>query len=375
MRDAAFVHLLTKEAKYLEAVRQTLLAQSKIPGTQFADPHKWCPGTADVHGYGDNISPWLRRVAYAYSYVRESLAASERQAVEQWLLQAGKHFDTVLHNVVSKRFPQRLQDKYAEVCQYGCTKVQGLTHAGGFKVYKFHYAWNNKSSSMNAAVAVIGTLLNEGTLKSHASRYVQEWLKYGVYPGGQVHDQFRWGSGARTQTLTPQHGYLYSGEALGSIITAVDVLARDGYTNLYEYATSAGMLGTEGGPKSLRLVMQHFAGLTTGAVKEYASATQTSDPTLLIKPSGPLQTRIEYVVLAGGNVYYQDPLVRTAYSQSLPPSWQTSGCDMRGGDWCTFPGIRFMYGELEGKVYPYPSGRDTSAATPGDVRIVESSSN
>jgi hypothetical protein len=227
---------------------------------------------------------------------------------------------------------------------------------------------------MNAAVAVIGTLVNDGTLKSHASRYVQEWLKYGVYPGGQVHDQFRWGAGAN-QILTPQHGYLYSGESLGSIITAVDVLARDGYTNLYEYSTSAGMLGTEGGPKSLRKVMQHFAGLTTGAVKEYASKSQTSDPNLLINPSGPIQTRIEYVVLAQGNLFYNDPLLREAYSRTLPARWDGSGCDMRGGDWCTFPGIRFMYGGLEGKVYPYPSGRDTSAQAPRNLRIVGPISN
>ena len=143
--------------------------------------------------------------------------------------------------------------------------------------------------------------MNHATMKCHAARFIQEWIKYGTFAGGQSLEQARWQFGATSGT--PQHGYLYAGHTIGSALTAIDVLARDGYVNLFDYSTSVGLHGSEGGPKSILNILQHYAALTNGTVIEYASTTATSDPNLRIDPVGPGQTRIEYLNLAHGNLY------------------------------------------------------------------------
>jgi hypothetical protein len=145
--------------------------------------------------------------------------------------------------------------------------------------------------------------------------------------------------------------------ALGSIITAVDHLARAGDMELYNYETSLGYYGWEGGPKSLRLVMQRYAKLTLGergladGVSAYASTNGNLSPD---KRIGPGATSILDTYLIPANLYYQDATVKKAYSRPLPTRPKHADYDPWGGDWGTYPGIRFMFGQLEGKVWPYP---------------------
>ena len=65
------------------------------------------------------------------------------------------------------------------------------------------------------------------------------------------------------------------------------------------------------------------------------------------------QTRVEFVNITPANVYYKDPAIAAAYQLAIPSSFDTSGCDMLGGEWCTYPRVRFMFGQMEGKVWPY----------------------
>lgn len=349
LRDAAFVCLLRGGQDYFQAVRTALLAQTREAGTNFANTRTWCtsPADATTQGVGNGVGVWLRRLAYAYSYIQADLSPADRATLDAWFTHAGVYLQTVLDVVVQKRFPHRLRDDYTPLPPSGA--VRGRTHAGGPQVYAVMDAWNNEGTGTVAALAVLGRLLNNPTMQSHAARYVREWLAYGTFPGGHSLEEARWAYGATTGT--PQHGYLYTGVTLGSIITAMDALARDGGVNLFDYTTTAGMHGTQGA-KSVRAVLEHFADLSHGTVQEYAAASK-GDPADLIDPVGPRQTRIEYIWLAHGNLQYQDASIKAAYQRPIPSRYDTSGCDMLGSDWCHLPGVRFMYGDLEGQVAPY----------------------
>lgn len=351
LRDAAFVYFVTGDTSYVANVRQELLEQAGIAGTNFATTSKWCITQADAttQGFGNGVGVWLRKLAYAYSYIKPTLSAADINTLDTWFRNAGTHIQNVLQAIVSKpsRFPNRLNDDYTPTPPNG--GVRGLTHAGGPTVYGVMDAWNNEGTGTAAALAVIARLVNNNTMRSHASRFVQEWLKYGTFPGGHSLEEARWAYGATTGT--PQHGYLYTGQTIGSILTAIDALARDGYINLFDYSTSVGMHGTEGA-KSVRQVLEHYADLTSGAVFEYA-ATSAGNAADRIDPVGPEQTRIEYINLAHGNLHYQDASIKAAYEKAIPGSYNTVGCDMLGSDWCHLPGVRFMYGGLEGVSLPY----------------------
>jgi hypothetical protein len=59
------------------------------------------------------------------------------------------------------------------------------------------------------------------------------------------------------------------------------------------------------------------------------------------------------VYIAPANIFYKDSAIATAYQKAIPSSYSTSGCDALRGEWCVYPRIRFMFGQMEGKVWPY----------------------
>jgi hypothetical protein len=237
----------------------------------------------------------------------------------------------------------------------------------GYMAYSFHYVWTNLGTHANALVAAVGVLLNNSTLKEHAKRFVKEWLMFAVAPDGTVVDQFRWND----QNGSPQLGYVYAGTALGSIITTVDHLARAGDAELYDYETSFGYYGWEGGPKSLRLAVQRYANLTISerGMGEGGRAYASKDDVLTQgKLIGPGTTKIQETYLIPANLYYRDAIVKKAYSRPLPQKPDSGGYDIWGGDWGTYPGIRFMFGQLEGVVWPYPGRQPPPSSLPVDLR-------
>jgi hypothetical protein len=353
LRDAGFAYLVTNDTSYRDAVLGALLKQAKEPGTDFANASKWSPTTTVLHNDNFEIANWLRKLAYGYSYIRSGLSGADRNLIDQWFLNAATYWNQIVHNRAKSRFPNRLTDDYKTIGVQWPDSIEGKTHWGGHTVYSFHDPWKNIAATHNAMVAVVGVLLNNQTLKNHAKRFVKEWLMFAVAPDGTVVDQFRWNT---TDKTPPQIGYNYSGTVIGSIVVAADHLARAGDAELYNYKTSSGYFGWEGGPKSLLLALQRFAKLTIGerklggGVVVYASKDSALSPEKII---GPGDTYATDIGLIPANVYYKDTIVKTSYTRPLPTKPAGGGYDPWGGDWGTYPGIRFMFGQMEGLVSPY----------------------
>ena len=351
MRDAGFVYLVTGTASYRDAVLTQLLNQVKVTGTDFSNKTTWCvPGSPTLF----ETSNWLRRLVYAYSYIRDGISAGNKSTLDTWFSNAGYYFAAHVHDPIAVRFPNRLLDDYASCASAGSCpgKDDGLLYYGGPMTKTFHEAWNNQPAVHAAMIAAIGVVTDDATLKARAKRFVQEWLKFAVWPEGAVVDQNRWRKGQ-----TPQVAYTYAGTAIGSIVTIADHLARAGDTSLYKFATSDGMFGTQGGSK------KPLVGLTALCWPErmaqfvsMRAPRQTSDPRFLIDPTAELTGKnvIAYINMAPANLYYKDQSVKKAYQTPIPRSYASGGYDPLGGDWGSYPDILFMFGGLENIVWPYP---------------------
>jgi hypothetical protein len=136
------VYMITGDTSYRNPVRTVLLKQAAIAGTNFANATKW-PSTYSNMDKDFQIANWLRKVAYAYTYIRPSLSAGDRATIDAWFLDAATYWSkTVVHNTVRQRFPNRLNDNYSNPGNQDSS--QGKTHFGGYDAYSFSRAWDNK---------------------------------------------------------------------------------------------------------------------------------------------------------------------------------------------------------------------------------------
>ena len=80
LRDAGLAYLITGNNSYREAVRNALLAQVSMTGTDFTNRVRWCVSTS---GEEQEVANWVRRLVYGYSFIRETLSTTERSTLDR----------------------------------------------------------------------------------------------------------------------------------------------------------------------------------------------------------------------------------------------------------------------------------------------------
>jgi hypothetical protein len=375
LRDAAFAYLITGNVKYRDAVRSELLAQATMPGTKFDDKTRWCNDPPIGDSYSFEIAMWLTRVLFGYDYVRSSLAEADRTTLDTWFRSAGYFWEDVAGAMLKKRFPNRDKDDYTtlgrgwDLTKPVCSNGKCVTHFDGWKKYDWHEGWNNRTASQIRFATLAGILTNDTFLKNQGKRYFKEAFKYAVFPDGTHADYRRW-----TDTK-PGLGWHYAGSMIGTLITIADHFGRLGDLELYQFSTSEGLFGTEGGPKSLDKVIKLFVGHVNQTVTRYG----TSDPakngssTYLVSSVDALsrEARVHDTYMAQANIFYKDAFVRSIYTRSAsgapayPATPSNSGEGSAwGGEWNIYPGVLFMFGMMEGKVFPYSISISSAASSP-----------
>ena len=363
VRDAAFMYMLTGDTSYFTPVRAHLLNQAAVAGTDFSNSQTWCPQSG-TDSYVE-ITQWLRKLIYAYDYIKSGLAGSDKSTLDSWFLKAATYWNNRVDDRVKACFPGRGSDNYTNICGGDID----VTHWQGWTVQQGQPIWDNQLSMTNSFVGAAAVVLNNATLKAAAKKYIQEWVKYATYPDGTVVDQFRWKL-FMSSPYDPPLGYVYAMTTIGSNIAVVDHLARDGDTSLYTYSTSEGVGTTAGGPKTILQILQRYAKMQQHLINVYGSDNATLTDCKRIDDfldtsvcSGfPNNHRgiIDATPFAQANVFYNNPTIRVSYNRT-PPSNPTSGdYDPFGGDWGNYPGGRFIFGLMEGEVFPYTGSNGTT---------------
>jgi hypothetical protein len=374
LRDAAFTYLITNDTRFRDAVKSELLAQAATSGTNWTDSTRWCKG---VLGNGEpifEITLWLSKILLGYDYIRSSISESDRKILDNWFLSAGLFIEEIPSRIARMRWPNRDNDDYS-ASQYPLGKSWPIYY-GGPNRYDWHGAWENHAARNIRFVGLVGIMTNNDYLKRSVKRWYKEWMKYFVWHKNSDNiatngEYYRSVRNSSRESL-PNLGWGYASVAIGSMISLADTFARVGDTELYDYTTSAGYHGTEGGPKNLKAVMITHLQMMTHTIKRYGTSDpdQSGNPTYLI--DSVFEPKKWYSVgdtfFAMANNYYRDNYIRSIYTRtaSSVPSYHSGpasiGCSLWQGEWCLYSGTLFMFGQMEGKVWPYP-GRSTPSVT------------
>jgi hypothetical protein len=360
LRDAAFAVLVLGESAsaQAEAVKQELLWQAVNPGTDFANRSRWCNGVLWDVGPSFPISNWLTKLLFAYDYLGEdAFTNEERQIMDTWFIGAARFFQDDLDTAMEQTFLTRGDNGELDpsvLSEPFCDRVHYLS---GPTSCSLHRRYNNRHASLARFVSLVGLHQGDEGLQESGRLFVEEFLRYGVFPEGFISEFQRW------TERNPELGWAYSAATIGSALTIAEAFARAGDTHLYEYATSEGALGSEGGEKTLLFAAQSIGRHSDRTFERYGTddVTNDGDPYYLIdgthSPAG--WYGVHEIFFAPSSTYFQDEYLQGAYMRTnsgmseYPDNPAPGSPDIWMGEGGIFPGVLFMYGQMEDQVSPH----------------------
>ncbi len=371
LRDAAFVDYLSDTSVYTPTIKIELLRYANDPLYDFSDRSRFCTtngGIADANP-GFPLSEWLTRYLVAYDYIKGSFSSPERVILDRWFLNAATYFNIMVDLYLVKRYKDRIGGDYTltsySIVAQQDTLPKNTLYYGGPRGGFFVGGYNNRIGTIVQFIGITGIFLKNSELKTSAKRFFYEWLKFGVFPTGEVADMERWRDGYS------ETGLNYALSLSGVMSMMAFHFAFDGDTSLINYSTVDGYFGTEspGNPKSLLQVIQNIQNYLNGTHTRYATAT---DPTplsapekLKIKIDGyePSLTWHNRVIsdtwFAVPNVLYNNATVKTNYLRTAGGTvpYPTESYlrkngpnEPYGGNANIIPGVLLLFGQMEGVI-------------------------
>jgi hypothetical protein len=365
LRDAGFAYLITTDKRYSDAVRKELLAHANNSLLDFSRKNRWCEGVLDDINPGFFIAEWMSRLLVGYDYIRTTVSQDERNKLDKWFANAAFYFQREVDRHINNFFVDRNSENYTLTLygnNSGAKRYSGISHYGGRQISNLAKVYNNRRGSMVRFFALVGIQQNIGTLKQSAKLYVKEWLRFSTFPDGIISEFYRWTSSK------PDLGWAYASFCVAQALDVADHFARAGDMELYRYSTSAGMVGTEGGNKNIHLTIKNMLQYLDGSVRRYAtnSAAEVGKQHKLIDGIMPGWEVVSDIWFAQGNVYYKDNYIKNAYlrkgSGTRPYPYQQASAGPTiawSGAGGIYPGKLLMFGQMEGKVWPYYTGSGT----------------
>ena len=358
IRDAAFYYLLFGGEKYLTAVRNELIAQVSEPTTDFS---KMLCELSMWQNQHDHSSRMLKQL-FAYDYVRNDLSEQDRAVLDKWFLEAAIFYQELIDAALGKAFTDRFgPDKKATQSAISNQVGAGrYAYYGGPEMHSVGLNHNNRATVAMAFVGSVGIMLDNETLKRSSKEFVKEFIEHAIYADGTLTDFIR------VTTTNEEQGWSYSVHQGDGVIMIADAFARAGDTSLYEYKATGGHHEAYGENKDLLLMMKGSVSYIDGTFERYGTSDpkEVGNPEFLINgwklaPGGSVGGYVYDVSWAQANVYYQDQQVRDAYTREsvsweYPSSPLSGGANSWGGVSGVYPSKLFMFGQMEGKVWPYP---------------------
>lgn len=369
LRDAAFYYLLTGSATHGNKAKEILLKQTREPSVDFSDRGIW---TLEIGSQPPmfHVAEWVTTLLHTYEYIKPLYSAAEQKEIKKWFHNAGIFFDENVSRELDRLFVDRKNGNYTlsgyskAVTEKNVNKNMS-THIGGHKIHALA-AWNyqNRQASQVRTVAEVGFLVGDEALKSSAHRTVKEFVAFWIFPSGLTNEFHR---GIANY---PEAGFYYSFMQVEILLSIADLFARNGDTSLYDYKTSKGWFGTEGGEKSLWLVARTLCQLKNG---EYYDKLTNSNKLYVVKKDpyylidGREQNNyftkspliyVQEIYLAQYNIYFNDQYVKDTYMKALNTTTRISSAGPHHYDqgvWGVCPSKRMMFWDLEGKIWPYNS--------------------
>jgi hypothetical protein len=223
--------------------------------------------------------------------------------------------------------------------------------------------YNNRYGSIAKFIGFAGIFYNDKTLKNSSKQFVKEWIIFSMFPDGTIGEYERWKEGF------PDLGWSYAAMMIAIATEIADGFAREGDFELYNYNTDKGAFGTEGGRKSILLsIKKLFSFLQKDCTYKIPVEPGKKYPENYALIDGSFEDRNWHTVsdtwFSQCNIFYKDPYLSENYLRKYngrKPYPEGKKLATMGphqpwsGTWGNYPGVLFMFGQMEGKVWPYPT--------------------
>ena len=373
MRDTAFYNLVTGVTTDHAALKTELLWMATQSFTNWAASTPWCFNIIYDSAPAQGVATVLNRLLLTYDYMgRAAFSSGELGHTGSLVFDAADYWRRDMDFSQDDKFVNRWAGNYTRTnpCD-GDIDV----YVGGPTVQSYAKYNNNRRGAMLRFATMVGVYLTshgrnytdgrygtQANLITSGKMFVQEHIRFSTFPQGVVGEFDRRGAGGNIE-----QGWGYAGAVLGEVMAMADVLARSGDTSLYTYNTAAGecnSAGTinDGGSrvgqnKDVLFTLQLFMKYPTDQYTRYWPDTSTINNRLdgRVPRDGSTWHGVHETNLVMANTYFQDTFVKQAYTRthvnSVPyPTNPIAGPPPWEGENALWPGVLFMFGNLEGTV-------------------------
>ncbi|WP_020528950.1 choice-of-anchor D domain-containing protein [Flexithrix dorotheae] len=359
---------------FANAVRKELLHYSSDKYLDFSNRSRWVVGPK---GFADRnpgffIAEWCSKMLFAYDYTKysEVYSSAEKAKIENWIKNAAIFFDAVYNTNLDEAFDGgRKYNNYGSVSNSNLHKYANHTYDNGEPIYYFSTNYNNRRSAQFRFSFLVGLFLNEKYLIDNGVKVFKEWIVFGTFKDGSHADMYRGGGGSRVNT-----GINYTSACVDHAISMADAYARKYDNSLYDYETNETELqkffpdSQKGKPwyKNLAVNGKSLKNVINSFVRYFDQSYGNSRTWGGVKISTSSKAYDTWVSQA--NIYYygKDPEwaknVKSIYTRQKSgtiayPSNPTNGSfNGWGGCAYAYPSKLFLFGQMEGKVWPYNDG-------------------
>ena len=387
--NAAFVYLLTGDEKYAKPVRNEIMRYTTIRHLEPTNSTVFCSDNylTSVHDHFFFLSLWFQKLLVAYDYTKDSniWSDADKARFKEWQIASAKYYQAIINMDMgaNSAIPGRLNGDYSNIAERlrNLGSTPEYTHDNtGTAIPVISYYYNNRRANMVHHFFSVGAYYNVSDLIDDGIRYFKENVAYGmVGTDAIIGDVERSGCpipGKAGKEDLDERGMHYSWVTLHDLIDMADIYARTYGNDLYEFEIGDAELNEffpaneyNGTPlynslakkgKSLKKSIDTHLNYYNGS---YGDSRKICGYVIDGWRGVSGKRNMHYVWAGKANLYYQNSDWTTTYTgdESNPHSaypdkskWVGPGAaGATVGVMHTSPGYLFMYGLMEGKVWPY----------------------
>lgn len=243
MMSAAYAAIVTENTAVAESIVAEIAWQASQTQLNYANRTLW------PYDYYHDLNPlfihalWVLDYVVAYDVCKTmGVGTGTQQAdIEKWFLDLADLCEQILQNNLGKRFPNRRSDSYAARDQLVDNEAfVAMRTADGNAVWypRILLFYNNRRHDQATLCGMVGALTGNQFYIDEFKRYTREWVMFGnsVSSGSRYH----WGDVDRGSTNAPQLGLSYGINSTSRMLNAIDAIARQGDTDIYDFQSSEG---------------------------------------------------------------------------------------------------------------------------------------
>ena len=276
MMSAAYAALITGNNAVAQAVTNEMEWQINRPTMQYSDRDQWPYSTYNDLDPLFGHALWLKDFVLAYSVTKSM--GFQSNIIESQFLALADLCEQSVHNSLKTPFPNRRSDSYVSRASWvdGDHSTGSHRLADGTIIYfpSILRWYNNRRNNLAGFYGLVGAMFGDEFFIAEFKRYMREMVMFGCRLGTYG----GYGDYNRARNTFPALGWSYTVHGLESCLPAMDALARQGDTDLYEFATTDGTVNASWGTAGSKTMETMLDGILKFPAQTWPAQYSTSTP-------------------------------------------------------------------------------------------------